>query len=217
MADDLKSRGALSLQMVPILESGSNWSDFERRMEEWLVMSGLGYTLDVPERPVKPLPPSQPGAPAPHTPGSSQTTISDEKIDAQHVESAHQQASTDTVYIAQHAVYEPRWSIWKEKQRRGCKPVQNRCGYNQYKKIQSLTTVYEMMAALQAGKSTGSGKLIDLTSRFYAVNLSDCKNVTELSSTLAEINNELKDLHVYCCLHSGTTRPPLSPSAWLSL
>jgi hypothetical protein len=52
-----------------------------------------------------------------------------------------------------------------------------------------------MIDTLRAGKSSGAGKLIDLTSRFYTVNLSDCKDVTELSNTLVQINNELKDLH----------------------
>jgi len=41
MAED-KPTGGLSLSMVPILESGANWVDFNRRIEEYLVMSGLG-------------------------------------------------------------------------------------------------------------------------------------------------------------------------------
>jgi hypothetical protein len=60
--------------------------------------------------------------------------------------------------------------------------IRNRCGYNQFVKVQGKTTIYEMMDTLRSRKSSGAGKLIDLTSRFYAVNLSDCKDVTELSN-----------------------------------
>jgi hypothetical protein len=52
-----------------------------------------------------------------------------------------------------------------------------------------------MLTVLRAGRTAGAGRLIDLTTRFYAVTLSDCKDVTELSGTLSKINNELRDLH----------------------
>jgi hypothetical protein len=159
MADEIKLSGAFSLQMVPVLESGANWSDFERRIQEWLVMSGLGSTLDRKNKPIAP------------------------------------EAEDNAAFIAQQAAFEQCLIPWEEKQSRGCMAIRNRCGYNQFVKVQGKTTVYEMMDTLRAGKSSGAGKLIDLTSRFYAVNLSDCKDVTDLSNTLAQINNELKDLH----------------------
>lgn len=55
MANEIKSSGAFSLQMVPILKSGANWSNFERRIQEWLVISGLGSTLDAKNKPVAPV------------------------------------------------------------------------------------------------------------------------------------------------------------------
>jgi hypothetical protein len=58
-------------------------------------------------------------------------------------------------------------------------------------KIQGKAHVYDMLDTLKAGRTGGAGKLIDLTSKFYAVTLAEYKDVTELSSTLSRINNEL--------------------------
>jgi hypothetical protein len=47
--------------MVPILDGGSNWSDFHRRIEEYLTMSGLSSTIDPGKEPTYP---NEPIAPA---------------------------------------------------------------------------------------------------------------------------------------------------------
>jgi hypothetical protein len=41
MLEDSKSSGGLSLAMVPILDGGSNWSDFNRRIEEYFVEKSI--------------------------------------------------------------------------------------------------------------------------------------------------------------------------------
>jgi hypothetical protein len=64
MTDDIKSEGSgpggFSLSMVPILDGGSNWSDFYRRIEEYLIMSGLGSTMQPTQKPTCPDEPAAP-------------------------------------------------------------------------------------------------------------------------------------------------------------
>jgi hypothetical protein len=121
MADEIKSSGAFSLQMVPILESGANWSDFEWRIQEWLVMSGLGSTLDVKNKPVAPVPIQ--------TPSSSQTggVVASESNAAQ--------TGGNAAFITQQVAFKQRLTTWEKKQSRGCMAIRNRCGYNQFVKV----------------------------------------------------------------------------------
>lgn len=50
---ETRSAGGINLSMIPQLDSGANWVDFERRLEEYLVMSGLGITMDPKCKPTK--------------------------------------------------------------------------------------------------------------------------------------------------------------------
>jgi hypothetical protein len=93
------------------------------------------------------------------------------------------------------AAYDKQMLVWEEQQRRGCSAIKNRCGYNNWKKVETLNRVYQMLDTLRLGRSTGAGKLIDLTTRFYALTLAECKNISDFSNQLSQINNELKDLH----------------------
>jgi hypothetical protein len=97
MADEIKSSGAFSLQIVPVLESGVNWSDFERRIQEWLVMSGLGSTLD--EIFIQ-------------TPVSSQTAFPSETGAVAVSGSNANQAGGNTAFVAQQVAYEQRLATW---------------------------------------------------------------------------------------------------------
>ncbi|KAH9204372.1 hypothetical protein DL95DRAFT_319587, partial [Leptodontidium sp. 2 PMI_412] len=40
---------------------------------------------------------------------------------------------------------------WEKKQSRGCIAIRNRCGYNQFVKVQGKTTIYKMMDTLRVG------------------------------------------------------------------
>ncbi|PMD14998.1 hypothetical protein NA56DRAFT_710211 [Hyaloscypha hepaticicola] len=139
MSEDTKSSGGLSLAMVPILDGGSNWSDFHRRIEEYLTMSGLSSTMDPGKEPTYP---NEPIAPASNA-------------------------------LCKQA-YDHETAVWNEKQARGCMAIRNRCGYNEYIKVQDKTRVYEMLTVLRPAER---------------------RDVTELSGTLSKINNELRDLH----------------------
>jgi hypothetical protein len=52
-----------------------------------------------------------------------------------------------------------------------------------------------MIDLLRAGRKTGARKLIELTTRFYVSNLSDCESITDFSGQLSQINHELEDLY----------------------
>jgi hypothetical protein len=73
--------------------------------------------------------------------------------------------------------------------------IRSKCGYNNYQKVKSKTRVYQMLDVLRAGREKGSGKLMELTTRFYALHLADCKSVADFSGQLSQINHELQDLH----------------------
>jgi hypothetical protein len=104
MADEIKSSGAFSLQIVPVLESGVNWSDFERRIQEWLVMSGLGSTLDEKNKPVARI--------FIQTPVSSQTAFPSETGAVAVSGSNANQAGGNTAFVAQQVAYEQRLATW---------------------------------------------------------------------------------------------------------
>jgi hypothetical protein len=54
--------------------------------------------------------------------------------------------------------------------------------YNNYQKIKTLNRVYNMLDMLCRGRSTGAGKLIELTTKFYALIFADYKSITDFSS-----------------------------------
>lgn len=114
-------------------------------------------------------------------------------IETTHVATRSESAQGDGQRLRQQ--YERDLALWSEKQARGCMAIRNRCGYNEYKKVHDKTRVYDMLDTLKTGRTGGAGRLIDLTTKFYAVTLAECKDVTELSATLSKINNELQELH----------------------
>jgi hypothetical protein len=59
--------------------------------------------------------------------------------------------------------------------------IRSKCGYNNYQKVKSKTRVYQMLDVLRASREKGSGKLMELTTRFYALYLADCKSVADFS------------------------------------
>jgi hypothetical protein len=91
--------------------------------------------------------------------------------------------------------YDKALIIWTEKQMRACMAVRSKCEYNNYQKIKDKKRVYQMLDILRARRETGSGKLMKLTTRFYALHLADCKSISDFSSQLSQINHELQDLH----------------------
>jgi hypothetical protein len=52
-----------------------------------------------------------------------------------------------------------------------------------------------MIEKLKSGREMGSGRLIELTTRFYALHLADCESVADFSGQLQQINHGLTDLH----------------------
>ena len=177
MSDEVKALSSTSLGLIPQLkDDGSNWWDFFRRLEETLTMSGFGDTMQQSDEPYCPSPPSQP----------LQTAT-----EAQQAE-----------YTAAHALWQPLKTAydkailnWTERQGRACMAIRSKCGFNNYQKIKTKTRVYQMIDVLRAGRETGAGKLMELTTRFYALNLSDCESIADFSGQLSQINHELQDLH----------------------
>jgi hypothetical protein len=159
------------LGTVPIYESGDNWTDFYRRMIEYLGMVGLGPTLD-PAR--EPIPPSAPEPDA---------------------ENPVRWQAAQSEYLALQKTYDEKLLAWEDKQFQACSAVRNRCGFNYHKDVQGMTRVYQILNTLAETRTTGAGRLNELFTKFYRISLADCKNVSELANTLNQVNNELKDLY----------------------
>jgi hypothetical protein len=98
-------------------------------------------------------------------------------------------------YALLKAEYNRALPIWTEKQGRACMAIRSKCEYNNYQKVKSKTRVYRMLDVLRAGREKGSGKLMELMTRFYALHLGDCKSIADFSGQLSQINHELQDLH----------------------
>ena len=93
------------------------------------------------------------------------------------------------------ASYDKRLTTWTEKQSRVCMAVRSKCEYLNFSKVKERTRVYQMLDILKAGRETGSGKLMELITRFYSLYLADCTSVADFSAQLLRINQELQDLH----------------------
>jgi hypothetical protein len=52
------------------------------------------------------------------------------------------------------------------------------------KKIGEMTRAYEIVEKLKAGREMGSGRLIELTTKFYALHLTDYESVADFSGQL---------------------------------
>ena len=66
--------------------------------------------------------------------------------------------------------------MWEEKSIRAYMAIRSKCGFNNMKKISDMTRAYEMIEKLKAGREMGSGRLIKLTIKFYALYLADCES-----------------------------------------
>jgi hypothetical protein len=73
--------------------------------------------------------------------------------------------------------------------------IRSKCAFNNVKKIDGMTRAYQMVDKLKSGREMGSGRLIELTTRFYALHLTDCESVADFSGQLQQINHGLTDLH----------------------
>jgi len=177
MSDEKSYTGNISLNIIPDLhDDGSNWFDFERRVEECLTMCSLASTI-------KPI--CEPLCPAPIfdlADGASEASVDN-----------HQQAVAR--YAELKNAYDRAIQAWEEKQGKACMAIRSKCGYNNFQKIKAEKRAYKMLAILRSGRSTGAGKLIELTTRFYGLTLADCKSVADFSGSLSQINNELQNLH----------------------
>jgi hypothetical protein len=174
--EESKGFSGTSLSIVPILkDDGSNWWDFIRRLEEALTMAGFADTMQQSQEPYCPAPPIEPHNPTP--------------------EQRAQYAALQAEYLPMKASYDKRLATWIEKQSRVCMAVRSKCEYLNFSKVKERTRVYQMLDILKAGRETGSGKLMELTTRFYSLYLADCTSVADFSAQLLRINQELQDLH----------------------
>lgn len=138
----------MSLSLIPQLkDDGSNWWDFFRRLEETLTMGGFADTMQQAKEPYCPPPPAD---------------LLDSATEAQRA--AHLARHAD--YTLLKAEYNKALPIWTEKQGRACMAIRSKCEYNNYQKVKSKTRVYQMLDVLRAGREKGSGKLMELTTRF---------------------------------------------------
>jgi hypothetical protein len=73
--------------------------------------------------------------------------------------------------------------------------IQSKIGFNNLKKISKMTRVYKMVKKLKAGREMGSGRLIKLTIKFYALYLANYDSIADFSGQLQQINHSLIDLY----------------------
>ena len=176
MSSDDKING-MPLGLIPELkDDGSNWWDFYRRLEETLTMSGFADTMQQDREPYCPLIPGE---------------LPPDATEAQR--SAHAARQAD--YLLVRKEYDRTFPSWCEKQSRACMAIRSKCEFNNYQKIKPYTRVYQILDILRAGREMGSGKLMELTTRFYTLHLADCKGIADFSGQLSQINHELQDLH----------------------
>jgi hypothetical protein len=175
MADELKPLSGISV--VPDLkDDGSNWFDFHRRLEEVLTMNGYASTMKRAREPIQPIQPVQPSENA------------DRSLHA-----AYKAAFNDWPVVKE--AYNKELAVWEEKSIRACMAIRSKVGFNNLKKIGEMTRAYEMVKKLKAGREMGSGRLIELTTKFYALHLADCESMADFSGQLQQINYSLTDLH----------------------
>jgi hypothetical protein len=175
MADKLKPLSGMSV--VPDLkDDGSNWFDFYRRLEEVLTMNGYASTMKRAREPIQPTQPVQPSENA------------DRSLHA-----AYKAAFNDWPAVKE--AYLKELAVWDEKSIRACMAIRSKVGFNNLKKIGEMTRAYEMVEKLKAGREMGSGRLIELTTKFYALHLADCDSIADFSGQLQQINHSLTDLH----------------------
>lgn len=175
MTDELKPLSGMSA--VPELkDDGSNWFDFHRRLEEVLTMNGYASTMKPACEPSEPHLLVQP----PEGASAAALTAYKTAFDA---------------YPGRVTVWKKEMLVWEEKSIRACMAIRSKCAFNNVKKTDGMTRAYQMIEKLKSGREMGSGRLIELTTRFYALHLADCESVADFSGQLQQINHGLTDLH----------------------
>jgi len=65
-----------------------------------------------------------------------------------------------------------------------CIAIQSKVGFNNLKKINKIIRAYKMVEKLKAGREIGSGRLIELTIKFYTLYFTDYKSIADFSGQL---------------------------------
>jgi hypothetical protein len=99
------------------------------------------------------------------------------------------------LWVSQKMAYDKAMVNWNDRQSWVCMAIHSKCGYNNYQKVKLKTRAFQMIEILHAGWETGTGKLMELTTHFYALNLMDCEGIADFSGQLSQINYELYALH----------------------
>jgi hypothetical protein len=71
--------------------------------------------------------------------------------------------------------------VWDKKLICAYMAIRSKVGFNNLKKISEIIRAYEMVEKLKAGCEMGSGWLIELTIKFYALYLADCDSIADFS------------------------------------
>jgi hypothetical protein len=79
-------------------------------------------------------------------------------------------------------VYNKTIPGWEKKQKRAYIAIRFKYKYNNYQKIKTLNKVYKILDIFCKGRSTSTRKLIELTTKFYALILVDYKSIADFSS-----------------------------------
>ena len=62
--------------------------------------------------------------------------------------------------------------------------IRSKYGFNNIKKINNMTKVYEMIEKLKAGREIGFSRLIELIIKFYTLHFVDYESMTDFFSQL---------------------------------
>jgi hypothetical protein len=82
-------------------------------------------------------------------------------------------------------VYNKTIPGWEKKQEQAYIIIRSKYRYNNYQKIKTLNKVYKILDILRKRRSISTGKLIELTTKFYTFIFADYKNITDFSSQLS--------------------------------
>ena len=92
------------------------------------------------------------------------------------------------------AVFQRRLGQYNNLQELACTSIRSRVGYNGHAMIDGVNTASEMLEILETFKPSGIGALQDLCKQFYSLSLSEHANITEYTTAVRKIDNELKEL-----------------------
>ena len=99
------------------------------------------------------------------------------------------------------AAFQRRMSHWRVLQDMSCIAIRTRCGYNAYSSVKYVSDAAEIFRVLEENyKPQRIGALQDLCKQFYSIALQDHKGVTEYTSAMRRIDNELKALGTFAAI-----------------